>query len=107
MIRTNTDSRSAAVSAIQLADGAVNIEASLIATDLGLPAAQVLESMRSGRLTATCERGVEGDAGKFRLTFFHGNRRLRLVIDESGRILERSAARLHRRVPAASNAEHT
>ena len=106
MINTNMDSRSTAVSSIQLAEGAVNIEASLIATDLGLAAAQVLESMRSGRLTATCERGMEGDAGKFRLTFFHGNRRLRLVIDADGQILERSAARLHRRVPAASDAEH-
>jgi hypothetical protein len=83
-----------------MADGAVNVEASLIASDLGLDPSHVLESLRTGRLTATCERGVDDDAGRFRLTFFHGNRRLRLVVDEEGRVLERSAARLHRRAAA-------
>jgi hypothetical protein len=90
--------------AIQLGGGAVDIEASLIAADLGLAAAQVLEAMRSGELTATCERGVDEDAGKFRLTFFRANRRLRLIVDESGHVIERSASRLHalsRAAPAA------
>lgn len=81
---------------IQMADGTVNVEASLIAADLGLDPDNVLESLRSGRLTASCERGVDADAGRFRLTFFHGNRRLRLIVDEEGRVLERSAARVYR-----------
>ncbi|MGH8261140.1 MAG: DUF6522 family protein [Steroidobacteraceae bacterium] len=95
------------MNAIQLADGAIDIEASLIAPDLGLDPARVLDSMRSGALTATCERGVNDDAGRYRITFFHRNRRLRLIIDESGHILERSAARLHRRVAPPCAAEPT
>jgi len=84
---------------IQLADGALNIEATLIATDLGLNPTQVLDSMRAGRLTAVCERGMAEDAGRFRLTFYYANRRLRLTVDSAGKVLERSATRLHRRAP--------
>jgi len=36
-----------------------------------------------------CERGDE-DAGRYRLTFFHKNRRLRLVIDEEGNAIQGS-----------------
>lgn len=89
------------MSAIELANGDIHIEASLIASDLELDPADVLEAMRSGRLTATCERGVSEDAGRHRVTFFHGNRRLRLVIEAGGEVLERSLAQLHpiRRMP--------
>lgn len=66
---------------VRLDDGAVGIEASLIAADLGLDPSQVLESMRAGQLTARCERGVAEDAGRYRLTFLREDRLLRLIID--------------------------
>ena len=47
--------------------------------------------MRSGQITSSCERGVDEDAGEFRLNFFHGNRRARLSTDLEGRILRKSA----------------
>lgn len=87
---------------LRLDDGAVGVEASLIAADLGLDPSQVLESMRAGQLTALCERGVAEDAGRYRLSFRRGNRRLRMIIDEQGRILERQLTRIRRRRPAAA-----
>lgn len=82
-------------------DGAIGVEASLIAGDLGLDSSQVLESMRAGQLTALCERGIAEDAGRYRLTFHRGNHRLRLIIDEHGHILERHSSRIRQRRPAA------
>ena len=77
-------------STIDIAHGAVNIDAALIASDLELDPATVLEEMRSGRLTSRWERGVDKDAGRYRVTFFHGNRRLCLTVDADGQVLERS-----------------
>ncbi len=81
----------------ELAVGNVSLDASLIAEDLGLSPAQVLEHLRAGELTARCEQGIGEDAGLFRLTFYRESRRLRLVVDQAGRILQRSAVQLHRR----------
>jgi hypothetical protein len=47
--------------------------------------------MRSGRITSICERGVDENAGEFRLSFFYGNRRARVLTDLEGRILRKSA----------------
>lgn len=83
------------MTSITLADGNIDLEAALIAADLGLDCPGVLEEMRVGRLTAVCERGVDEDSGRYRVTFYHGNTRLRLVVDAGGQIIERSVARLH------------
>jgi hypothetical protein len=50
----------------------------------------VPELLRNGAITSRCERGIGEDEGRFRLTFFHAGRRLRLVVDADGRILQRS-----------------
>lgn len=81
----------------ELAVGNVSLDASVIAHDLGLKPAQVLERLRAGELTARCEQGIGEDAGQFRLTFYHQSRRLRLIVDQAGRILQRSAVQLRRR----------
>ena len=81
------------MSHIEFAEGAVNVEAATIAEDLGLTPEGVLDALRDRRLTALCEQGVEQDAGRWRLTFYHANRRLRLLIDHTGQVLERSAVR--------------
>jgi len=77
-------------STIDMAHGEVNIDAALIASDLELDPAAVLEEMRNGRLTSRWERGVDNDAGRYRVTFFYGNRLLCLVVDANGHVLERS-----------------
>jgi hypothetical protein len=87
------------MSDIELAEGAVKVDAAVIAPDLGLRPEGVLNALRARRLTAVCEQGLEQDAGRWRLTFYHANRRLRLVIDHTGRVLERSAVRQRTRRP--------
>ncbi|MGH8169049.1 MAG: DUF6522 family protein [Steroidobacteraceae bacterium] len=82
-------------SAIDMANGEVSIDAALIASELELEPAGVLEAMRAGRLTSRWERGVDNDADRYRVTFFHGNRKLCLVVDANGLVLERSLRQLH------------
>jgi hypothetical protein len=50
----------------------------------------LLERMQDGTVTGVCEHGVDADSGRHRLTFFAGNRRFRVVVDQNGAILRRS-----------------
>lgn len=72
------------------ADG-VSVDADLLGEALGVPPSDVMRLMREGAITSLFERGEGEDAGRLRLTFFHGSRRLRLVVDETGAILQRSS----------------
>jgi hypothetical protein len=83
---------------VEFEEAAVSVDAALIAEDLGLEPAGLIEALRAGRVTAVCEQGIAQDAGRFRLTFYHRDRRLRLIIDPTGQVLERAAARLRRRL---------
>jgi hypothetical protein len=78
---------------VELSDSAFTLDAKLIAEDLGLTPVGVLERMRSGQLTSLCERGIAEDAGRWRLTFFHRHRCLRLIVDDQGQVIQRSTAR--------------
>jgi uncharacterized protein (UPF0276 family) len=80
-----------------------SIDAQIVADALGLSPAQVLEHLRSHRITGIFERGIDEDEGRYRLTFFHGQRRVRLVVDAHGAIVERSTERLRRRRGARSS----
>jgi Family of unknown function (DUF6522) len=68
----------------------LNIDASLVGAGLDLDPATVLARMHEGAITSLCERGVDEDAGQYRLTFFHGNQRCRIVVDQDGNVLRRS-----------------
>lgn len=68
-------------------DGDIEVPAELIAEGLGLPVAELPGLLRSGAITSRCERGVDEDAGRHRLTFFHSGRRLRLVVGDDGRVM--------------------
>jgi Family of unknown function (DUF6522) len=70
-------------------DGSVQIDASIIGRNLGLESLEVQRLMHKGKITSRCERGVDEDAGRYRLTFFHENRRLRLITDSNGWIIRR------------------
>lgn len=76
--------------AIELAGDCITVDARLIADCLGMTPAAVQAGMREGTITSRCEKGVDADAGRHRLTFFHGSRRLRLLVDEMGVIIQRS-----------------
>jgi hypothetical protein len=76
---------------IAFENGAVQIDAAIVAEGLGLTLALLREEMRAGRITSVAERGIDADHGRHRLSFFSEHRRLRIVVDETGAIIQRSA----------------
>ena len=76
---------------IRFENGAIEVDAMVLAEALGLEPLTVLRLVRSGEITTCCERGLGADAGRYRLTFFQGSKRLRLVVDEHGCILKRTS----------------
>ncbi len=88
---------------IEIGDEAVQIDADLLAGALRIDADELLRRMREGTVTSRVERGEGEDAGRLRLTFFSANRRVRMVVDESGRVLSCGAVDYGERpLPAAS-----
>jgi len=67
------------------------VDATLLAEALGLTPAQVKERMRDGRITSRCEAGVDEDKGRWRLTFHHGAKACRFIVDDSGHLLTRAS----------------
>ena len=76
---------------IEIEDGDVQIDASIVAEGLGLTPLLLRQEMRAGRITSLTERGVDADLGRHRLTFFSKHRRFRVVVDATGAIIQRSA----------------
>lgn len=76
---------------IEFENGAVQIDASIVAEGLGLTPLSLRQEMHAGRVTSLAERGVDADAGRHRLTFFSEHRRFRVVVDATGAIVQRSA----------------
>ncbi|RMH45696.1 MAG: hypothetical protein D6686_16990 [Alphaproteobacteria bacterium] len=66
------------------------VPAPLLAGAFGLSEAEVRAAMRGGAMTSRCEEGVEEDAGKWRLTFLFRGRAFRLIVAESGEVLQRA-----------------
>jgi hypothetical protein len=75
---------------IEFNDGAFVVDAGLLSELLDVSASRVPILMRDGAITSVCERGVDDHEGEFRLSFFHRNRRARLSMDLTGRIIRRS-----------------
>lgn len=73
----------------------IEVDAELLAEGLQLTPQLALSLLRDGHIASRCERGEEADAGTFRLTFVHDRRRLQLIVDADGRVLERSVT-VHR-----------
>ena len=78
--------------AVVFEDGAVTVDAAVVAEAFGLVPEEVLRLMRDGAITGRCARGEGGDAGRWRLDVFHGHRALHLVVDGTGRVLWRRTA---------------
>ncbi|GGI89475.1 hypothetical protein GCM10007973_27320 [Polymorphobacter multimanifer] len=66
------------------------VAAEVIATALHLAPADVPGLLRAGSIKTLSEEGVGDDEGRWRLTFNHNGRRLRLVVDATGAIVTRS-----------------
>lgn len=78
------------MSRIDVAEGRFTVDADLVSAAFGLEPADVPALMRAGGITSRCETGIEEDAGRWRLTFYHGGRALRLTVDSGGRVLKRA-----------------
>lgn len=79
------------MAALEFSDGAVAIDASIVADGLAIAPAALLQALREGSITSRCEQGVDADAGRYRLTFFSSRRRFRLVVNAQGAIVSRSS----------------
>jgi hypothetical protein len=76
---------------VEFRDGAVQIDGAVIAEGLGITLPLLRKQMQAGKITGLAERGIDADSGRHRLTFFSEHRRFRLVVDDSGAIVQRSA----------------
>jgi hypothetical protein len=76
--------------AVAFEDGAVQIDATIVAEGLGMTPPDLLARMQTAGVTGVCEHGIDADGGRHRLTFFSGNRRFRVVVDQRGAIVRRS-----------------
>ncbi len=75
---------------VEIVDGDVVVDAALLAPLLRVPARDVPEMMRKQEITSLCERGIEADEGRYRLSFFYRRRCVRLKVDPTGRVLQHS-----------------
>ena len=76
---------------VEFCDGDLHIDAAVIAEGLGIAVPVLRQQMQAGEITSVSERGLDADLGRHRLTFFSKHRRFRVVVDDSGAILQRSA----------------
>ena len=75
---------------IEFSEGAFVVDAAQLGELLDIPASRVPILMRERAITSVCERGVDDHEGEHRLSFFYRNRRARLSMDATGRIIRRS-----------------
>lgn len=67
---------------LEFQDGAIQIDAAIVAKAFGIGPLLLMELLREGRITSLCEKGVDADNGRYRLTFFAENRRVRLIVED-------------------------
>lgn len=65
----------------------IELDGALVARGLGLAPEVFRRLMDERRITLLCERGTGEDAGLYRASFYHGSRRLRLVVDATGQVV--------------------
>ncbi len=75
---------------VEIANGDVLVDAGLLAGLLAIAAAEIPGLLRTRAITSICERGIDAHEGEYRLSFFYKNRRARVSVDGSGRVLRRS-----------------
>ena len=56
---------------VEFEQGTLSIDATVIGRGLNVEPSLVHGQMREGKITVLCERGVDEDAGRHRLTFFY------------------------------------
>jgi Family of unknown function (DUF6522) len=79
------------MSEVSIAEGGFVVDAQVLGAAFDLAPESVPERLRAGEITSGCETGVDEDAGRWRLTFFHAGRALRLTVDAQGTVLSRES----------------
>lgn len=82
-----TDTATEIDTGIGWTEGAVEVDATLVARGLNLPVEQFMAEMRRGMVYSTSERGIGEDEGRFRLTFRYRDRVFRLIVTTTGEIV--------------------
>ena len=79
--------------------GTIEVDATLLGAAFELTPDQVMRELRDGVITSRSEQGVDADAGRRRLTFFRGRKRVRIVFDADGVVLQQTALNFHEPPP--------
>lgn len=66
------------------------VDARVLADAFGLSPEETRTRMQGGQIASLCEQGQDKDAGRWRLTFRHQGRALRLTVDADGKIISKS-----------------
>ena len=82
---------------ITFAGGTLQVDAATVAAGLQMDPEALRVALRDGTVTSRSETGEAEDAGRFRITFFSASRRMRLVVDATGAVLQQSSADYIRR----------
>ena len=82
-----TDTANEIDTGIRWTEGAVEVDATLVARGLNLPVAQFMAKMRRGVVYSTSKRGIGEDEDRFRLTFRYRDRVFRLIVTTTGEIV--------------------
>lgn len=85
------------MSIVSFEDGMVQVDAAVVAEGLRLTPEALRAALQGGTVTSRCEAGGGEDAGRFRITFFSANRRMRLIITADGSVLQKTTADYTRR----------
>jgi hypothetical protein len=66
----------------------IAIDGGIVARALGLEVESFRTLMKQRKVAVLCERGTGADEGLYRASFYIERRRVRLVVDRDGRILD-------------------
>ena len=82
-----TDTANEIDTGIRWTEGAVEVDATLVARGLNLTVEQCMAEMRRSIVHSASERGIGEDEGRFRLTFRYRDRVFRLIVTTTGEIV--------------------
>lgn len=66
----------------------LSVDGARVARGFGLTPEAFRALMREGRIAQLCERGVGADRGRYRVSFYLGRQRVRVVLDADGTVLQ-------------------
>lgn len=66
----------------------IEVDAEIVARGLGLEVEAFRKLMERHKVSVLCERGTGEDEGLYRASFYHEGRRVRLVVDTAGQLVD-------------------